>query len=185
MFEYGFLMWVFGYGSLMWDDWEKRYGCVRRVHAHAPSYARIFNKKSLERWGTQQRPGLTLNLTAHASGAGGTCQGVAFEFPGIHQPEIEAYLSGRETCAASSITVGLPEETVTARTYIYDGPRLIEDGLKLEDRASMILSAEGIAGSSFAYLRDVRAHLAGLGVSDAAVDELWHAVCALEELTHG
>jgi len=44
----------------------------------------------------------------------------------------------------------------------------------------MILSAEGLAGSSYAYIRNVRAHLVELGVVDGEVETLWRAVCALK-----
>ncbi|HML92514.1 gamma-glutamylcyclotransferase [Methyloceanibacter sp.] len=172
-------MWLFGYGSLMWDGWEQRYDCIRRVHAKAPGHRRIFNKKSLERWGTYATPGLTLNLASHEYDDD-PCRGIAFEFPDTRQAEIEDYLSVRETCTACDIAVALPEETVGARTYIYDGPRLIEHGLPLHERARMILSAEGAAGSSYAYIRNVRAHLESLGVADREVDTLWRAVLALK-----
>jgi cation transport protein ChaC len=164
-------MWLFGYGSLMWDGWETAFGCVRRMPADLPGHARIFNKKSLERWGTRSRPGLTLNLTL-----GKTCRGVAFEFDDAARDDIERYLCARETCAASEVRVALPEETVAALTYIYAGPRLIEDGLTLEQRAAMILEAEGIAGTSYDYIKGVRAHLAALGVTDPEVETLWEAV---------
>ena len=170
-------MWLFGYGSLMWDGWETAYGCRRRVHAVAPEHRRVFNKKSLERWGTHAQPGLTLNL-APAHEETQACRGIAFEFPDKHQAAVEAYLSDRETCEASDIAVHLPGDAITARTYIYDGPRLLEDGLTLEVRAAMILLAEGIAGSSYDYIANVRDHLDQLGVNDPAVDELWHAVVA-------
>lgn len=171
-------MWLFGYGSLMWDGWETRFGCRRRVHAIAPRHARIFNKKSLERWGTWDQPGLTLNL-APAREETYACRGIAFEFPDDHQADVEAYLSDRETCEASDIDVHLPGATIMARTYIYDGPRLIEDGLPLHACATMILLAEGVAGSSYEYIRNVRDHLDRLDVSDPAVDELWQAVVAV------
>lgn len=170
-------MWLFGYGSLMWDGWERSYGCVQRLPAMAPGFARIFNKRSLERWGTYERPGLTLNLTAHALGHDGACQGTAFAFPKDRAAEIEAYLSARETCMATDISIVLPDQTIVARTYIYDGPRLIEEGLSLDERAALILAAKGCAGSSYDYLSGVRAHLAELGVLDPAVEELWQAVC--------
>lgn len=173
-------MWLFGYGSLMWDDWERRYACVRRVSAEAPGYRRIFNKKSLERWGTYDAPGLTLNLALHERDEDDPCRGIAFQFPDTRQAEIEDYLSVRETCMACGIAVALPDETVSARTYIYDGPRLIEHGLPLHKCARMILSAEGVAGSSYDYIRNVRAHLEGLGVVDREVDTLWRAVLALK-----
>ncbi len=171
-------MWLFGYGSLMWDGWETRYGCRQRVHAVAPQHRRVFNKKSLERWGTCALPGLTLNL-ARAKENDAPCRGVAFEFPDAHQGEIEAYLSERETCPASNINIHFSGRALSARTYIYHGPRLIEDGLSLRSRARMILMAEGIAGSSYDYVSNVRDHLEQLGVSDPAVDELWNAVVAV------
>jgi len=169
-------MWLFGYGSLMWDGWEERFGCVRRLPADLRGHARIFNKKSLERWGTHARPGLTLNLTPS-----GVCRGVAFAFDEAARSEIEDYLAHREVCAATEVPLQLPDATeVGALTYIYDGPRLIEEGVSLEAQAAMIMEAEGHAGSSFDYIKGVRAHLAELGVADPAVDALWAAVMALK-----
>jgi len=168
-------MWLFGYGSLMWDGWETAFGCGRRMPADLAGHSRIFNKKSLERWGTHSRPGLTLNLTG-----GGTCRGVAFQFDEAARDDIEDYLCARETCAATEVPVQLPEGPVTALTYIYDGPRLIDERLTLEDRAAMILVAEGITGSSYDYIKGVRKHLAALGVADPEVQALWEAVEALK-----
>jgi len=169
-------MWLFGYGSLMWDGWEEDFGCLRRLPADLRGHARIFNKKSLERWGTHARPGLTLNLTPS-----GVCRGVAFAFDEAARSEIEGYLAHREVCAATEVPLQLPDATeVGALTYIYDGPRLIEEGVSLEAQAAMIMEAEGHAGSSFDYIKGVRAHLAELGVADPAVDALWAAVMALK-----
>jgi cation transport protein ChaC len=168
-------MWVFGYGSLMWDGWETAYGCLQRMPADLPGHSRIFNKKSLERWGTKECPGLTLNLART-----GTCHGVAFAFEDAARADIEDYLCARETCAATEVPVQLPEGTVAALTYIYNGPRLIEDRLSLETRAAMVVQAEGIAGSGYDYIRGVRNHLAELGVADPEVDALWEAVEALK-----
>ena len=167
-------MWLFGYGSLMWDGWEARFGCPRRSPAELQGYHRVFNKKSLERWGTRARPGLTLNLAPS-----GACRGVAFEFHDAARGEIEAYLCARETCTATEVPVRLPDAAgVSALTYIYEGPRLIDEGLTLEARAAMILQARGAAGSSFDYLKNVRAHLAAAGIEDPAVEALWAAVLA-------
>jgi cation transport protein ChaC len=173
-------MWLFGYGSLMWDGWERAFGCVRRLPADLPEHTRLFNKKSLERWGTPDRPGLTLNLSRT-----GVCRGMAFAFDDATQSDIEAYLNHRETCEATEVAVQLPDGVeVAALTYIYEGPRLIDENLTLAERAAMIVAAKGAAGSSYDYIQGVRAHLAELGVADPAVEALWRAVVALNSQAH-
>lgn len=168
-------MWLFGYGSLMWDGWEAAFGCIKHMPADLPGHSRVFNKKSLERWGTRDRPGLTLNLER-----AGACRGTAFAFDKAVRGDIEAYLNHRETCEATEVAVTLPDgDEVAALTYIYEGPRLIDEALTLQERAAMIMEAEGVAGSSYDYIKGVRAHLAEFGVADTTVDELWHAVRAL------
>src|SRR6266516_5412200 len=59
-------MWIFGYGSLMFDGWEAACGCTDRKWADLPGYRRCFNKKSVESRGTREAPGLTLNLVRAA-----------------------------------------------------------------------------------------------------------------------
>jgi cation transport protein ChaC len=173
-------MWLFGYGSLMWDGWENTFACVRHMPADLPGHARVFNKKSLERWGTPDRPGLTLNLAQK-----GSCRGRVFAFDDAARGDIETYLNHRETCEATEVAVQLPDGTeVAALTYIYDGPRLIDDDLPLTERAAMIITAEGAAGSSYDYIKGVRAHLAELGVTDPEVEALWRAVAALTIRAH-
>jgi len=70
-------MWIFGYGSLMFDGWEAACGCTDRKWADLPGYRRCFNKKSVESRGTREAPGLTLNLVR---AAGLVCRGIAFAF---------------------------------------------------------------------------------------------------------
>src|SRR5215472_13444781 len=91
-------MWIFGYGSLMFDKWESSYGCLRREWVDLAGYRRVFNKKSVKNWGTPNRPGLTLNLEKLDTG---TCRGVAFEFSDavVSNRAMLNYLSKREACA--------------------------------------------------------------------------------------
>ena len=37
-------MWIFGYGSLMWDGWESEFVCQERAMATLSGYRRAFNK---------------------------------------------------------------------------------------------------------------------------------------------
>lgn len=71
-------MWIFGYGSLMWDNWESSYGCSRKCIALLKGYRRTFNKASTQNRGTRKAPCPTLNLENDATG---TCKGIAFELP--------------------------------------------------------------------------------------------------------
>lgn len=91
--EKGDAMWIFGYGSLMTDGWEVRYGCTLRDVAELHGYRRVFNKASIVNWGTRGSPCPTLNLEPFA---GALCIGIAFEFPKARRAEVEAYLAKRE-----------------------------------------------------------------------------------------
>jgi cation transport protein ChaC len=85
-------MWVFGYGSLMWDSWEIDRGCLRRMTGELRGYVRTFNKLSVRNWGTRPYPGPTLNLVASDF----SCRAIVFEFPESRRAEIVAYLVQRE-----------------------------------------------------------------------------------------
>ena len=70
-------MWIFGYGSLMFDGWEAAHCCIDRKWANLSGFQRSFNKRSVESRGTSKFPGLTLNLVPAEFA---TCRGVGFQF---------------------------------------------------------------------------------------------------------
>jgi cation transport protein ChaC len=86
-------MWIFGYGSLMWDGWEKAFSCNRRLTGKLHGYRRTFNKLSVKNWGTKSNPGPTLNLVVAGHGI---CTGIAFEFPDDQSNNLKSYLAKRE-----------------------------------------------------------------------------------------
>jgi len=88
-------VWVFCYGSLMWDGWEKAHGCTSRQKAMLADYRRAFDKGSIERWGTKEHPRPTVILVRDK---GAECTGMAFDFPDNQEPEILKYLVEREGC---------------------------------------------------------------------------------------
>src|ERR1700685_3954998 len=86
-------MWAFGYGSLMWGNRERDFGCLCRVVATLPGFRRAFNKASGKNWGTRAHSGLTLNLAADSSAG---CTGIAFEFAEDRRQAVLDYLQKRE-----------------------------------------------------------------------------------------
>ena len=171
-------MWVFSYGSLMWDSWEADRGCLRRVTGELRGYSRSFNKLSVRNWGTRLYPAPTLNLIASNS----SCRGIAFEFPEARRAEIVAYLIQREgkdfTLNERPIVLAAGAE-VAALVPLYHGPNVIPltgaPGL-----AAMALRAKGVSGSGADYIKGVANHLRQLGIDDPAVADL---CSALEKVT--
>ncbi len=142
-------MWIFGYGSLMFDGWEAACGCTGRKWADLPGYRRSFNKKSVESRGTREAP----------------------------SPEMLLDLQKREACNPRALAVQLEDgRTVTAQVFIYGGRNLIAGSMPLADKAAMVAKAGGIRGSNFDYVRDTYEGLKGVGVDDPAVTTLWEAV---------
>lgn len=168
-------MWVFGYGSLMWDNWETKRGCLRRVLADLPGYCRRFNKASVKNWGTIIAPGPTLNLIKNDVGV---CRGVAFEFPDAQKADILVYLKDREGNAfpLHELSVRLIDQSeVSAFVPIYSGKNVIE-GRTLEEVAAMVLTASGTDGKCVAYVNGIFEKLSVLGIKDPAVTELWEII---------
>ena len=118
-------MWVFGYGSLMWDGWQVGHGCIRRARAELHGYRRVFNKASVSNWGSKKCPCPTLNLTKSNSAH---CQGMAFEFPDERKPGVLKYLTKRE--GPSFVLRPLPAQLesgvkITPLVPLYEGKNLI------------------------------------------------------------
>jgi cation transport protein ChaC len=168
-------MWVFGYGSLMWDGWEKQFGCSSRCIAVLRGYQRTFNKASTKNRGTKRHPCPTLNLEECE---GGTCKGAAFEFPDDKEEAIRKYLEKREGEGFSleRLSVRLPDDSaVSAHVPIYAGKNLISS-LNVEEKAVMVGTASGTMSSCADYVKEIAGMLADLGIEDQAVSELWRKV---------
>jgi len=167
-------MWVFGYGSLIWDGWEKKYCCLRRVVAELPGFRRAFNKASIKNWGTKDRPGPTLNLEADSSAS---CKGIAFEFPEDKHSEVFAYLKKREGgFEFSEQNVTLEDgNTVHALFPVYSGKNLLR-GKSLIELAAMAKQAVGDCGRCVDYITNIFVKLAELGIKDRAVEEFRRAL---------
>jgi cation transport protein ChaC len=170
-------MWVFGYGSLMWDGWEKEFGGRKYDRATLHDYHRDFNKKSTASRGTREHPCPTLGLVEEE---GAECVGSVFEFDDGRREDVLDYLRRREggsfTFPEKSIemkdgrVVGAvtPINDTRARTYV--------GNLSLERRAEMAVSAQGTNGNCVDYINHIHRKLTDLGIEDGYVRQMWEAL---------
>jgi glutathione-specific gamma-glutamylcyclotransferase len=164
-------LWVFGYGSLMWNP---GFGCAERIRATLPGFARTFCMRSVHHRGTAEAPGLVLALDPHP---GAVCRGVAFRVPHGEEGGTLQDLRERELISSAYL-----EEThdvvlddgrqVPALAYVVDtGHVQYCGGLDLETQARIIATAVGGRGPNTEYLWNTVAHLAELGIRDP--DLVW------------
>ncbi len=164
-------VWVFGYGSLMWDRWETPLGGRRVDHAVLLGYRRAFNKRSVENWGTREFPAATLGLEPVV---GARCVGSAFEFAEEQRVTVVTSLKGREgkSFALPELPVLLPDgREVRALTPVNatSGPTYIGQ-IPIADRARMAAAARGTSGACADYVREIKEKLDSLGITDEAVE---------------
>jgi len=165
-------MWVFGYGSLLWDPgFDVAHSKVATLHG----YARSFCMRSIHHRGTEAQPGLVLALDAVDDAH---CQGLALKVaPGQEQPTLE-YLRERELISSAylerDVLITLAGgQAVNAVTYVID-PDHVQycGGLPLEEQAQIIARAVGGRGPNTEYLYNTAAHLAEIGLNDPDLDWL-------------
>lgn len=162
-------LWVFAYGSLMWDP-AMEFEEVRR--AHTPSYARDFCLWDEGARGSVEHPGLMLAISQ-----GDGCSGLAFRIAADRLDRETFVLFRREMIADAYVPTWLELETdqgpVEALSFAArTGHARIRPGLGLEVQASMIALASGFLGSNLDYLNGVQAQLHELGLEDAYVQAL-------------
>jgi glutathione-specific gamma-glutamylcyclotransferase len=168
-------MWVFGYGSLVWDAWETEIGCLRKVAAELPGFRRTFQKASVKNWGSAQSPCPTLNLIADPTRI---CKGIAFEFPEEKRESVINYLQRREGKGFlfQQAEIRLENgDAVKAIVAIYSGNKVLSRKSS-DELVSMARRAEGANGKCVDYVRNIAIKLGELGIADPDVDEFWRSV---------
>lgn len=167
-------LWVFGYGSLMWDP-ALRFAEVRR--ARVEGYAR---RMILVDWrgarGTEAAPGLMAALDR-----GDGCEGLAFRIARDAVDHETAILFRREMIApgylARFVTATLDDGDVRALAFLAD--HAVEDirgDLTHAEQVDMIATGVGFFGSSRDYLANIVDHFETLGIDDADCAGLLRAV---------
>ena len=163
-------LWVFGYGSLMWDP-AFRFEEVRR--AHVPDYARRFILKDIYGGrGTVDAPGL---MAALDKGPG--CDGLAFRISRKHIDEETEVLWRRERIGPAYtpvfVEVIAADGRMTVLTFVADhGADLIDASLTRAQQIEFCATGTGFMGSSLDYLRKISSQFAALGIQDNEVSEL-------------
>ena len=168
-------LWVFAYGSLMWDP---RFPHIETRPAVLHGYHRSLCIFSVRNRGTPDRPGLVVGLDR-----GGSCRGHALRVAADNVEATRAYLYERElgtgvyTPALRKVRLDRNEAVpalafVTRRDHVqYAG------GLTPEHAAELVLQGHGAYGSSLDYLQNVVRHLDAFGIDDGPL----HRVLALAE----
>lgn len=173
-------LWLFGYGSLIWNpviDYAERR--VATIHGYHRSYCLWLE---LGR-GSPENPGLMLALDH-----GGSCAGVAFRVPRAQMASEMRLVWQREMAGrayrAEWVTAETPAGPVRALTFVidHDYPRYA-GGLEETLIAERVASASGILGTCSAYLFDTVAALAALGLADPMLDRVAALVAAAQART--
>lgn len=166
-------LWVFGYGSLVWNP---GFPPAEQVPAVLEGYARSFCMRSIHHRGTPERPGLVLALDA---APGACCHGVAFRVPDPLRGEVLEALRARELISSAYLErvhdIRLKDgRSVAAVVYVIDRDHVQYcGGLPLEEQARIIARAVGGRGPNTEYLYNTAAHLEQLGLADS--DLTWLA----------
>lgn len=172
-------MWVFGYGSLLWNP---GFEVAESVVATLEGYARSFCMRSIHHRGTVEHPGLVLALDRKE---GARCSGIALRVKEGQEAATLSYLRARELISSAYVEKDLVVDLsdgrrVTAVIYVIDE---MHDqycgGIPLEEQAQIIAHAVGGRGPNSEYLFNTARHLAKIGLNDPDLDWLHRRVEAI------
>ncbi|XP_047322866.1 gamma-glutamylcyclotransferase 2-3 isoform X1 [Impatiens glandulifera] len=172
------VMWVFGYGSLIWKagfNYDDRvFGCIK-------SYRRVFYQGSTDHRGTPEYPGRTVTLE---SADGDVCWGVAYKILKKEDQEVAlTYLGVREKQYDQKAYVDFFLDDNDSKPAISDVMVFIASPDKkhnpnylgpapVEEIAKQIASSEGPSGPNKDYLFHLEESLKSYGCEDKHVMEL-------------
>jgi len=157
-------LWVFAYGSLMWDP-GFHFAEVRR--GRAQGYARSFClRDDLGGRGTPDAPGLMAALDA-----GPGCEGLVFRLRAAQFDTETAILWRREMIAPAYLAVMVAVDTaqgpVRALSFAADhAAPMIRADLTRNEQARLLATGQGVLGTSLHYIETLVAQLDALGIND-------------------
>lgn len=176
-------VWVFGYGSLMW---QPGFAFAEARHARLTGFHRAFCVYSIHYRGTTARPGLVLGLDQ-----GGSCEGIAFRLTPDTAAATLAYLRRRELIYGvyreRLLPIALAAETASTATTSQnptEGPLLATafvaerahpayaGRLSLRRQVELIRGARGRGGTNLDYVLNTLAHLESLGIKERELSRI-------------
>lgn len=184
-------VWVFGYGSLIWNP---GFAPAESRRAVLHGYRRAFCFWTMSARGTPERPGLGLALEARP---GACCRGIALRidaateaqdlkrlwaremYSGVYRPAWVSPVPEKATAAAAEAERGAA--AFTALTFVAD-PAHPQYCPPLSDaqKAYVIAGASGQFGPCSDYLENVVDHLAEAGEPDRELEALLERVRRLD-----
>jgi glutathione-specific gamma-glutamylcyclotransferase len=157
-------IWVFGYGSLMWNPGfpavEHHPAIAHGVHRRLCVYSTLYR-------GTPEKPGLVVGLLR-----GGCCHGVAFRVVAEHVKTTREYLTAREQVSKIYHEVFRPVRlrdgrTVQALCYVVDRSHKQYAGkLSPEQQLNLVKDSSGNVGPNRDYVCNTAKSLQAIGVED-------------------
>ncbi|MGI9383879.1 MAG: gamma-glutamylcyclotransferase [Methyloligellaceae bacterium] len=165
-------LWVFGYGSLMWQPGFAHEEVVPAILQGAHRALCVY---SIFYRGTPSRPGLVLGLDV-----GGCCHGLAFRVPADRAREARAYLKAREQVTMvyreAVRPVRLDDDSgrsVRALCFLADPRHPQYAGrLPIARQAQIVFRGRGRAGDNVDYVLNTIRHLLDMGIREPALARL-------------
>jgi cation transport protein ChaC len=162
-------LWVFAYGSLMWDPGIH---IVEIRTATLAGFHRRFCLKSQFGRGSRDKPALMAALDC-----GGDCQGLALRIPAEHVDRETQILWRREMLAGSYVPTFMPVETpqgdideAVAFVINRQSDRYVQ--LDIEETARLIATGAGFRGTCLEYLENLADRLELLRLQDPKISDL-------------
>ncbi len=165
-------IWVFAYGSLMWDPgFAHAESCTALLHG----WHRSFCVYSHRYRGTPDRPGLVLGLDR-----GGSCRGIAYRVARARARETLGYLWDREMVLGvyrpRLVYPRRASERLACHAFTVERDhRQYAGGLHVGEMVRLIRQGVGKGGHNRDYLANTVRHLDLLGITDGPLHRL-HAL---------
>ncbi len=166
-------IWIFAYGSLMWDPgFAHVESCTALLHG----WHRSFCVYSHRYRGTPDRPGLVLGLDR-----GGSCRGIAYRVARVRARETLAYLWDREMVLGvyrpRLVYPRRSGERLACHAFTVDrSHRQYAGGLHMDEMVRLIRQGVGKGGHNRDYLANTIRHLDILGITNGPLHRLYDQV---------